>query len=318
MDDEWKNHDIEKEIFAQQGFEVKVTRSDTLEKDVPVYAAFADGVVAQVGFPCKAELIDKLDVCKVIAISGVGFNHVDIEEATKRGMVVSNVPDYCSEEVSDHTVTLMLAITRRIAAFNQKVKEGKWDPLDTLPIHRFNQNTVGLLGFGRIARMVATKLKAFGVRIIAHDEYVSEEVFSSHGVEPVSLDELLRQSNILSLHVPLTPETENLLNYGRLKQLPKGAFIVNTCRGAVIDEEALERAIKEGHIAGAGLDVLAQEPPELHHPLLSMKEVFITPHSSYVSEESLAELKRRTCQIIIDGVKGIPLNYSLNQPDVII
>ncbi|MFZ7946984.1 MULTISPECIES: C-terminal binding protein [Bacillaceae] len=316
LDDEWIDHQMEKGIYQQEGFEVKVTRSETFEEDLPLYAPYADGVVAQVGFPCKADLIDKLQSCKVIAISGVGFNHVDLEAATNRGIIVSNVPDYCSEEVSDHTITLMLAVTRRITAYNQKVKEGKWDPLDTLPIRRFRNNTVGLLGFGRIARIVAAKLKSFGVRLLAYDEYVSAETFDSYGVESVSLNELLQQSTILSLHVPLTSETENLLNYERLKMLPKGAFIINTCRGGVINEVDLKKAINEGHIAGVGLDVLAKEPPELDHPLLTMEEVFVTPHSSYVSEESLTELKRRTCQIIIDGAKGIPLTYSLNQVKV--
>nr|WP_302053248.1 C-terminal binding protein [Bacillus sp. FJAT-29790] len=316
LDDEWNEHQLEKNMYQQHDLDVKVTRSETLEKDLPLYAPYADGVVAQVGFQCKADIIDKLQSCKVISIPGVGYNHVDVKAATEKGIIVSHVPDYCAEEVSDHTIALILSVTRRLSPYNRKVREGKWDPLDTLPIHRFSARTVGLLGFGRIARMVAAKLKPFGVRILAHDEFVPVETFDKHSVEPVSLNDLLEQSNILSLHVPLTPETKNLINYERLKIMPHGAFVINTCRGGVINEEDLQTLIKEGHIAGAGLDVLEHEPPSPDNPLLTMEEVFITPHASYFSEESITELRTRTTQAIIDGVQGKHLPNALNQPKV--
>ncbi|KAB7708275.1 C-terminal binding protein [Bacillus aerolatus] len=316
LDDEWNNHELEKSMYEQYNFEVKVTRSENLEEDLPLYAPYADGVVAQVGFQCRADLIERLESCKVISISGVGYNHVDVEAATQKGITVSHVPDYCAEEVSNHTVALILSVTRRLSSYNRKVREGKWDPLDTLPIHRFSERTVGLLGFGRIARMVSAKMKPFDVRRLAHDEYISKEVFDQHGVESVSLDDLLKQSHVLSLHVPLTPETKNLLNYERLKQLPKGAFVINTCRGGVINENDLKKLIEEGHIAGAGLDVLEQEPPAPDHPLLAMEEVLITPHASYFSEESISQLREKTTQAIIDGVSGKPLSHTLNEPQM--
>ncbi|OCA82168.1 hypothetical protein A8F95_15310 [Bacillus wudalianchiensis] len=300
---------MEKRIYQQNGFELKVTRSDTLERDSLSYAPYAVGVVAQVGFPCGQDLIEKLHSCKVIAVPGVGYNHIDVEAAARRGISVSNVPDYCVEEVSDHTIALILAMTRRLFAYRQQVRKGKWDPLDTQPIHRFSERTVGLLGFGRIARMVATKLQPFGVRILAFDEYVFDEIFDLYGVTPVSLIELLQLSNILSLHVPLTPETKNLLSYEQLKLMPKGAFIINTCRGGIINETDLQKLIKEGHIAGAGLDVLEKEPPQQGHPLLAMSEVIVTPHASYVSEESLVELRERTTQAIINGIQGHALTH---------
>ncbi|AZU62188.1 C-terminal binding protein [Neobacillus mesonae] len=312
LDDEWHEHHLERKLYQEYGIEVKVTRSGALAEDLPLYAPFADGVVAQVGFPCTAELIEKLDSCKVISIPGVGFNHVDVEAASKKGIAVSTVPDYCAEEVSDHTLALILAVTRRLSAYNRKVRNGKWDPLDTQPIHRFSSRTVGLLGFGRIARMVAEKLKPFGVRILAHDEYVPEETMRGLGVVPVSLDSLLEQSNILSLHVPLTPETRNSINFQRLSQLPKGAFVINTCRGGVLNEEDLRQLIIDGHIAGAGLDVLETEPPAEDYPLLTMEEVLITPHASYFSEESIHELRTRTTKAAIDGVLGNELPYALN------
>ncbi|WP_026573292.1 C-terminal binding protein [Bacillus sp. UNC438CL73TsuS30] len=312
LDDEWNDHHLEMKMYQQHNIEVKVTRSETLEEDLPIYAPIADAVVAQVGFHCRANIIEKLNSCKVISIPGVGYNHVDVDAATKKGIVVSHVPDYCAEEVSDHTVALILAVTRRLSAYSRKVREGKWDPLDTQPIHRFSSRTIGLIGFGRIARMVADKLKAFGVRILAHDEYISEESIRMQGAVPVSLNELLIQSNIISLHVPLTPETHNLINYERLKMLPKGSFVVNTCRGGVLNENDLQKAIEEGHIAGAGLDVLEQEPPAPDYSLLTMEGCLITPHSSYFSEESITELRTRTTQAAIDGVLGNHLPYALN------
>ncbi|MFK2827014.1 C-terminal binding protein [Bacillus sp. B190/17] len=316
LDDEWNNHELEKNIYKQHGFDVQITRSENLERDLPLYAPYADGVVAQVGFSCGAEIINQLQSCKVISVTGIGYNHVDLEAAAQRGIVVSNVPDYCLEEVSNHTIALILGVTRRLSSYNQKVRAGKWDPMDTLPIRRLSENTIGLLGFGRIARMVTEKLKPFGVRVVAHDQYVPAEVFDTYGVIPVSLDELLQQSDILSLHVPLTPETKHLLHYERLKMLPKGAFVINTCRGGVINENDLKTLIEEGHIAGAGLDVLEEEPPSPDYPLLMMEEVFITPHASYMSEESLTQLRERACQAIIDGVQGNPLPYAVNQPKV--
>ncbi|MDU2241946.1 MAG: C-terminal binding protein [Paenibacillus sp.] len=312
LDDEWFDHTIERHIYEKNGFDVHVTRSENLEKDIPLYAPYADGVVAQIGFPCGKDLIERLSSCKAIAISGVGYNHVDIEAASNKGIIVSNVPDYCTEEVSDHTIALMFAVTRRLIAYRNQVRSGKWDPLDTEPIHRFRNRTIGLLGFGRIARLVAKKLSGFGVKLIAHDDYVPKQTFEEYGITPVTLEELLRSSHILSLHVPLLPETANLLHYDRLKTMPEGSFIVNTCRGGIINESDLKVLIEEGHIAGVGLDVLEVEPPSADHPLLQMEEVLITPHSSYISIESVRELRERTCSIIIDSVKGRKLAYSIN------
>ncbi|MCM3766895.1 C-terminal binding protein [Neobacillus niacini] len=312
LDDEWHEHHLERKMYEEQGIEVKVTRSEELEEDVPLYASIADGVVAQVGFQCGADLIEKLASCKVISIPGVGYNHVDVAAATKKGIAVSTVPDYCAEEVSDHTLALILAVTRRLSSYSRKVRGGRWNPLDTKPIHRFSSRTIGLLGFGRIARMVAEKLKPFGVRILAHDEFVPEEVMKREGVVPVLLNELLEKSDVLSLHVPLTPETRKLINYERLSKLPKGAFVINTCRGGVVNEADLQQLILEGHIAGAGLDVLEQEPPAADYSLLTMEEVLITPHASYFSEESIKELRTRTTQAAIDGALGKDLPYALN------
>lgn len=304
LDDEWFTHEVEDEIYTKHGIEYKVTRSETLHKDLESFGKDADGVVAQVGFECGEDIISELTNCKIIASSGVGFNHIDLDAATKKGIYVTNMADYCIGEVSDHTIALALVVVRRLRAYNEQVRNGEWNPLDTLPIHRLQGRTVGLLGFGRIAKEVAKKFNVFGVHVIAHDKFVPKEVFAEYGVEPVTLDELLERSNILSLHVPLTKETEGLINYERMKQLQEGSFIINTCRGAIINEADLIRVIKEGHIAGAGLDVLVEEPPLKNHELLHLDEVYVTPHSSYVSVESEYELRSRTCLNVIRAING--------------
>ncbi|WHY84139.1 C-terminal binding protein [Neobacillus novalis] len=316
LDDEWTNHQMEKEIFNENGFLLKVTSSKTVEQDFPLFAPYADGVIAQVGFSCDQTIINELNSCKVIATYGVGFNHIDIAAATRKGIPVCNVPDYCVEEVSDHTIALIFSVTRRIQSYSAQVKRGHWDALNTLPIKRFKDNTVGLLGFGRIARAVAAKLKPFGARLIAHDNYVPKQVFEEYAVTPVTFEELIQQSNLLSLHVPLSPETANILNYDRMKMMPRGAFIINTSRGGIVNEEDLTRLLDSGHLGGAGLDVLKQEPPSVDHPLLNMPEVLITPHASYISEESVTELRKRTCQHMIDGINGVSLPNVVNQNKV--
>ncbi|WP_068675484.1 C-terminal binding protein [Oceanobacillus sp. Castelsardo] len=317
LDDEWENHEVEMQRYDDAGYDVKITRIQELEKDLPVYGPIANGVVAQIGFPCGKKVIDVLDNCRVIAISGVGFNHVDIEAAADKGIYVSNVPDYCMDEVSDHTVALLLHWMRRLTPFHKDVRENrKWDPLNITNIRRTRNVTVGLLGFGRIARKVAEKLQAFGCRIIAHDKYVDVETFRKLNVECVSFDTLLEESEFLSLHVPLTPETKHIINEESFKKLPKGAYIVNTCRGGIINENDLVQAIRLGYISGAGLDVLEQEPPNFDNPLIHMDEVLITPHSSYNSVESILELRNRTCDLIIEGVETGELQQSLNGKEI--
>lgn len=312
LDDEWFNHDVEEEIYSKHHIEFKVTKSEMLYQDFETFGKDANGIVAQVGFNLEEDIIFQLTNCKIIASSGVGFDHIDMNAATKKGIYVTNMPDYCTGEVSDHTIALALTVTRRLRAYNNQVKSGGWNPLDTLPIHRLQGRTVGLLGFGRIAREVAKKFKVFGVNIIAHDKYVPDEVFIEEEVESVTLNELLNRSHILSLHVPLTDETKEIINYKRMLQMPKGSFIINTSRGGIINEIDLIRIIKEGHIAGAGLDVLTEEPPEKNLELFHLDEVFVTPHSSYVSVESERELRTRTSLNVIRAINGEVPEFVLN------
>jgi D-3-phosphoglycerate dehydrogenase len=313
IDGEWTDHRMEKEMFAGNEYELIVTHPDDLKRDIELYAPYADGLAIQISFDCNESFLNRLESCKVIGIYGVGFNNVDLKAAGEKGIPVYNVPDYCVEEVSDHTISLLFAVGRRLKSYNHQVEQGKWDALDIPPIHRFKDMTIGLLGFGRIARSVATKIKAIGANIIAHDQYVDQQTFENMGVTSVSLEELLKQSTILSLHVPLSNETRNLLNEEHMKMMQKGAMIVNTCRGGIINEDDLASLIESGHISGAGIDVFAVEPPAFDNPLLNRPEVLITPHSSYVSENSFRELKNRVCQIILNGLNDITQPNMVNK-----
>lgn len=313
IDGEWSDHKIEEETFTKEGYKLKVTHPDELERDLPLYAPYADGLAIQISFDCNEEFINRLESCKVIGVYGVGFNNIALEAAGRKGIAVYNVPDYCVEEVSDHTIALLYSVIRRLKSYNMQVEKGGWDALDSLPIYRLRDMTIGLFGFGRIARSVAIKMKATGAKIIAHDKFVNEKVFEELGVTPVSFEELLAQSNVLSLHVPLTNETNNLLNYDYLMKMPKGAMIVNTCRGGIINEGDLALLIESGHISGAGIDVFTKEPIPADHPLLHKSEVIITPHSSYVSVNSFNELKMRVCQIIENGIRELPQPNMVNK-----
>ena len=304
LDDEGLAHDKEIEIYKQHQIEYKITTKETYKKDLAEFGRQADAVVAQVGFNCSKELINQLDACKIICTFGMGFNHVDLNAAAERDIYVCNVPDYCAEEVSDHTLALSLTLMRRLFTYNKKVKDFTWIPTNIRPIHRLSHTVVGLLGFGQIARMVAKKFKAFGVKLIAYDKFVDSSIFEKYGVISVNLDELLVQSNLLSLHVPLTYETKNLIDEDKMRQMPKGAMIVNTCRGGVIDETALATLIEEKHLSGAGLDVLKDEPPRPDNKLLQLEEVLITPHAAYYSVEAEEEMQTETAMNVVRAIQN--------------
>lgn len=312
LDSEGLNHETEISLYETANIEYMITTKDTYPEDLQTFGKFADAVVAQVGFTCDRELIMQLDKCKAICTFGMGFNHVDLTAAKEQNIYVCNVPNYCEEEVADHTLALSLTLLRRLFEYNKQVKNGVWDPTNIEPIHRLSQTVIGLLGFGQISRMVAERFKGFGVTLIAHDRFVDDKVFKQYGVKSVSLDELLEQSNLLSLHIPLTEETRNLIDKDNLSKLPQGAMIVNTCRGGIIDEAALAKLIKDKHISGAGIDVLKNEPPEPGNPLIDLEEVIITPHAAFNSLEAQEQMQKETAQNVMRAVRGERPLYIVN------
>jgi D-3-phosphoglycerate dehydrogenase len=284
--------------------DVQVAQCRT-ESQVVAAARQADALLVQYA-PITAAVLDRLPQCRIISRYGVGTDMIDVAAASQRGIYVCNVPGYCREEVSDHACALVLALVRKLEPLHQAVRRGLWDASLARPVRQMRDQVLGLLGFGRIARRVAGKMRGFCPIIVAHDPHVRREVFEEGGVTPVEMGELLARSDILSLHVPLTPETFHILGEPELHLLKRGAFLVNTSRGSLIDEEALVKAVAEGWLGGVGLDVLEREPIDAHHPLLSFENVIISPHAAYYSEQSVAELKRQTARAVARLLRGEP------------
>jgi len=209
---------------------------------------------------CYAELtpkvIESLEKCRIIARYGIGVNNVDMSTATKKGIIVTNVPDYCIEEVSDHALALILACARKICQLNKTVKNGKWDFKGYRPMYRLQGQTLGIVSFGKIPRRLVEKVSAYKFKIIAYDPYVDEEVAAKYNVKLVTFEELLRESDVISVHAPLTKETKGMFGSEQFKKMKNSAYLINTARGGLIKDNDLARALKEGEIAGAGLDVL--------------------------------------------------------------
>jgi len=244
----------------------------------------ADALYAK-GRRITKRIIDGLDRCKVISLGSVGVDSVDVAAATARGIPVTNVPDTFIEEVADHAMMLILATFRRLVVQDRLVREGRWRegrPM-LLQIPRLMGLTLGFVAFGHVARSVAMRARAFGVHMLAYDPYVEELVMSPYGVEPVSLPDLLRRSDIVSMHAPATPDAQHMLTDEHFRMMKPEALFINTGRGPTVDEPALIRALKEGWIAGAGLDVLEQEPPAADNPLMKMDNVILTAHVASAS-----------------------------------
>ena len=236
--------------------------------------------------------------------TGIGLDTVDLPGATRQGVCVAHVPDFCYDEVADTTWMLLLATARRLASAERHVRGGGWSPSALLPMHRLRGRTLGLVGFGHIARGVADRGRGFGLRIIAFDPYVTGAAMAELQVEKVSLDDLLARADVISLHTPLSDETHGLIGRAAFAAIKPGAILINTSRGRVVDEEALVAALRSGKLAGAGLDVLWTEPPARDHPLLQMDNVVLTPHYASTTVEALEELAQKVSRQIVQLLRG--------------
>lgn len=280
-------------------------------KEIIALAHDADAVISPTSVqPYTRPVVEQLAKCRIIASVGIGYESIDLPTATEMGIAVTNTPDYCLEEVSDHALALMLALARKIPRVQRAVREGKWTTSPELrkgilpPMFHLRGQTLGLIGFGRIARALVPKAKGFGLQIVVYDPYVSAEALAGLGVEKVDLDRLLRESDFISVHAALTPQNHHLLGLNELKKMKPTAYLVNTARGGLVDEKTLLTALEQKHIAGAGLDVLETEPPDPNSPLLQMDNVIITGHTAQFSDHSEAELWRRPADEIVRVFQG--------------
>jgi D-3-phosphoglycerate dehydrogenase len=251
-----------------------------------------------------ADLIRALKRCRIIARYGIGVDTVSMSAASDAGIMVTNVPDYCIDEVSDHALALLLNLARGIGRATLATRSGEWDIGVVQPLYRLRGRTLAILGFGRIGRALADKARPLGLRIVAFDQYVPHDAIRAAGAEPLGLREALEQADLVSVHVPLTDETRHLISSQALSWMKPGAYIVNTSRGPVVDTSALIEALQAGRLAGAGLDVVDPEPPPPDHPLRQIPNVLLTPHTAFYSEESQRELQRRAAEEVARVLRG--------------
>jgi len=310
---------IEEREFKKVNYQLVAAQCKT-EDEMIALAKDADGILNHTQ-PIPAKVIRALKKCKVIVRCAIGTDNIDLEAATKKGIYVCNVPDYCVEEVSDQALALILSCARKIVRYFDIVKEGYWDVGRGVPLYRLRGKVLGLVGFGRIARRLVEKVKPWGMRIISYTRHPTEERAKRYGVEFVDFKTLLKESDFISIHLPLTSKTKGMFGIEEFKQMKNTAFLINTSRGAVVKDEALYTALKEGWIAGAGLDVFEGEPIEGEPlkgdvPLVHLPNVIITPHTGWYSEESLIELREKAVKEIIRVLEGSHPQFLVN-PEVL-
>lgn len=311
-DDRYGKYDEEKGVFDEIGAELTIGDASTPEEVIELTKE-ADGVIVNLA-PMPNEVIEKLEKCKVIARYGVGYDNVDVKTATKRGIYVANVPDYCAEDVSDHGMSLLLSAIRRIPQIDKIVRDGGWNMSQKHKFFRLKGKVHGFVGFGLIARVMHRKLKGFELgECLIYDPFVDEATASKLGVRKVELDELCKQSDFISLHTPLNEKTRGMIGAAQFELMKPTAVLVNVARGPVVDEKALIDALKEKKIAVAALDVYENEPPDKDSPLLKMDNVVLTDHAGWYTVESMAELKTKAAKNVAAVLQGNKPAYPVNE-----
>jgi D-3-phosphoglycerate dehydrogenase len=276
----------------------------------------ADALVV-IDRPIRKDHLAVMRRCRIILALEVGYDFIDVEEATKRGIIVSNVPAYGKEQVANHALTLLLACHRKIKQLMAETAAGGWDYNVCKPVPDLSSLTLGVVGLGKIGRCLAPRAQALGLRVLAYDPYLDDDIFDLLKVRRCyDLEEILGQVDFISLHVPLTPETFHMIGERELDLLKPGTILINTCRGKVVEERALHRALQSGQLAGAGLDVLESEPPAADNPLLNCSKTIVTPHTAWYSDQSTERLKEQGMEEVVRVLTGARPRYIVN-PEVL-
>lgn len=311
IDDGYDSYEIERDILAPLGATIEVRPCHRDASKVLKAVIDADAVLVRES-PVDGAAMMAMRHCKVIVRYGIGVDNINLAAARERRIVVANVPDYGTEEVSDQALALFMAVARRIVTRHQEVRAGQWNIGPEQKVYRIAGKTLGLIGYGRIAAAFARKLRGIGIsRILAHDPHA----ILPEGIEAATVDELCRQSDFISLHAPLTPDTRHILSCERIAMLKPTAIVVNTARGPLIDEAALVDALRKGRIFGAGLDVFTDEPVRLDNPLLHLQNVVVSDHCGWYSEESVQDLQRKAAQEVARVLAGSQAMNWLNRWD---
>lgn len=274
----------------------------------------ADALLNQYA-PVDATVFEAAPSVRIVARYGRGVDNVDVADATEYGVMVANVPAYCEDEVSTHALALLLSCQRNVVDYDRTIKGGTWDWKVGKPMRRLSSQRLGLVSFGGIARRLAERAQSLGFEVVTYDPYVDEAEIRSLGVEPVDFETLLETADAVSVHAPLTKETRHMFDADAFNRMQETAYLVNTARGGLIDEDALAAALAEGEIAGAGLDVMENEPPG-DSPLLERDEVVLTPHVAWYSEDSREELQRKTAENVREVLEGEIPDSVVNADDL--
>jgi D-3-phosphoglycerate dehydrogenase len=315
-DSDFGDVDIERAIVEGAGFRFAAAQCKS-EDDVIAYGRDVDGLLTQYA-TVGARAIDAFTRCRVIARYGTGVDIVDVDAATRKGIQVTNAPnDWCADEVADHAVALWLSAARGICSYDQATRRGEWQWQSAAPLRRIRGQVLGLLGFGAIAELIADRVQAFGVERWAHDPYKDEAEIEARGVRPVSFDRLVEHSDVLIIQAPLTASTRHLFDREVLRRMKPTALLVNTARGPIVEDDALDEALSEGWIAGAALDDVEEEPAKVKgwrptHPLFRQPRAIITPHAAYYSETSIALVREIAASEAVRVLSGLPPRSPVN------
>jgi D-3-phosphoglycerate dehydrogenase len=284
----WESLDVEKKIL--EGLADLVPLKTKKPEEFLPEAEDCEALLNTYAGPITAETMARMPKCKIIARYGIGVDTIDLEAATQAGIIVTNNPTYCIEEVAENTMALLLTCARKIAFYDRLVRAGRWEVPPGKPMFRLKGSTLGLVGFGNIARQVAMRAAAFGMRVLFSDPYIQQGQFEVPG-KRVELQDLLRESDFVSLHPPLTPETRKMINDDAFSKMKPTAYLVNCARGPIVDTEALVRALDAKKIAGCALDTTDPEPLPNPHPLRGRENVIINPHAAWYSEQAMTGLQ---------------------------
>ena len=302
--------DPAKKALARLNPEYRMAKSVSAD-DILAVARDADAILVTYA-KLSRELLRQLTRCKAIGRFGLGVDNIDLPAATECGIAVNYVPDYCLREVSDHAMALLLALARKVTAANALVQSGRWELPPLVPLRRLEGQVLGLVGFGNIPRALAPKARAFGLRVATYDPYVDKVAADAAGVECVGFDDLLARADFISVHAPLQPATRGLINAKAFAKMKKGAMLINTARGPLVDEAALIAALDSGHLGGAALDVVTHEPLAKDSPLIGRSNHILTPHTAFYSVEALEELQTKCAADVARVLSGQKAVYPIS------
>ena len=311
------NLDWEAEELAKAGIEFEVCQLK-FKPEAEVVERIADADVVVVNMvPLTESVLSRLKKCRLIIRHGIGYDNVDVQACTKFGIQFAYQPDYCKEDVAEHAISLMFACARKVVwsrqILDRSSASGRWDFTGLFPMYRLDGKTLGIVGVGRIGSRVARKLRSFGLRIIGTDPYLSEERRSELDMEFVTRETLFKESDFVTVHTPLTEETRHIINSETLGWMKKSAYVINTSRGPMVDDEALAEAVRTGGIAGAAIDVYYKEPPPPDHPFFGLDNIILTPHIGWASEEAGWEIRRSILDDILAAAQGRPARCIVNK-----